>query len=242
MSSVSSTTGHLRRTTSARTHKSAQRGLLTGRARDHDFSSLLLSPWCTTKSCWHDSWAATSRRSARSCSVTTHSSYEWRHYVNSDASAQDVAQDSWIAVLRGAERFEGRSTFKTWLLRITVNLAKKTGTREHRVVNVDPVNPVSRTRFDSVGMWNEAPQPFTELVEGRLARADVVDAVHRAIRELPELQQAVVTLRDVEGLSTSDVAELLELSDANVRVLLHRGRARIREVLEMTMNRGQPWH
>ena len=165
-----------------------------------------------------------------------------RHYVNSDASAQDVAQDTWIAVLRGAERFEGRSTFKTWLLRITVNLAKKTGTREHRVVNVDPVNPVSRTRFDSVGMWNEAPQPFTELVEGRLARADVVDAVHRAIRELPELQQAVVTLRDVEGLSTSDVAELLELSDANVRVLLHRGRARIREVLEMTMNRGQPWH
>lgn len=165
-----------------------------------------------------------------------------RHYVNSDASAQDVAQDTWIAVLRGAERFEGRSTFKTWLLRITVNLARKTGTREHRVVNVDPVNPVSRTRFDSVGMWNEAPQPFTELVEGRLARADVVDAVHRAMRELPELQHAVATLRDVEGLSTSEVAELLELSDANVRVLLHRGRARIREVLEMTMNRGQPWH
>jgi RNA polymerase sigma-70 factor (ECF subfamily) len=165
-----------------------------------------------------------------------------RHYVNSDASAQDVAQDTWIAVLRGAERFEGRSTFKTWLLRITVNLARKTGTREHRVVNVDPVDPVSRTRFDSVGMWNEAPQPFTELVEGRLARADVVDAVHRAMRELPELQHAVVTLRDVEGLSTSEVAELLELSDANVRVLLHRGRARIREVLEMTMNRGQPWH
>ena len=165
-----------------------------------------------------------------------------RHYVNSDASAQDVAQDTWIAVLRGAERFEGRSTFKTWLLRITVNLARKTGTREHRVVNVDPVNPVSRTRFDSVGMWNEAPQPFTELVEGRLARADVVDAVHRAMRELPELQHAVVTLRDVEGLSTSEVAELLELSDANVRVLLHRGRARIRGVLEMTMNRGRPWH
>ena len=165
-----------------------------------------------------------------------------RHYVNSDASAQDVAQDTWIAVLRGAERFEGRSTFKTWLLRITVNLARKTGTREHRVVNVDPVDPVSRTRFDSVGMWNEAPQPFTELVEGRLARADVVDAVHRAMRELPELQHAVVTLRDVEGLSTSEVAELLELSDANVRVLLHRGRARIRGVLEMTMNRGQPWH
>jgi RNA polymerase sigma-70 factor (ECF subfamily) len=225
------------------THKSAKRGLLNDTTRDHNFSS------STIVALVHDEellarFLDGDRSAFRAIMQRYHALVVRvaRHYVNSDASAQDVAQDTWIAVLRGAERFEGRSTFKTWLLRITVNLAKKTGTREHRVVNVDPVDPVSRTRFDSVGMWNEAPQPFTELVEGRLARADVVDAVHRAIRELPELQQAVVTLRDVEGLSTSDVAELLELSDANVRVLLHRGRARIREVLEMTMNRGQPWH
>ena len=162
-----------------------------------------------------------------------------RYYVNSDASAQDVAQDTWIAVLRGAERFEGRSSFKTWLLRICVNRAKKTGVREHRVIALDPVDPVSRSRFDSGGMWKAPPEPFTELVEGRLARRDVVDAVRRAISELPEQQQAVVTLRDVEGLSTSEVAELLDLSDGNVRVLLHRGRAKIREVLELTMKRGQ---
>ena len=165
-----------------------------------------------------------------------------RYYVNSDATAQDVAQDTWIAVLRGAERFEGRSSFKTWLLRIAVNRAKKTGTREHRVIPVDPVDPVSRTRFDGGGMWKDAPQPFTELIEGRLAHADVAEAIHRAIRELPENQRAVVTLRDVEGLSTGEVAALLELSDANVRVLLHRGRAKIREILELTMNRGPQWH
>lgn len=139
---------------------------------------------------------------------------------------------------RGAERFEGRSAFKTWLPRIAVNRAKKTGTREHRVVNIDPV---SRTRFHTGGVWKEPPEPFTELVEGRLAHADVVDAIHRAIHDLPEFQQAVVTLRDVEGLSTREIAKLLELSDANVRVLLHSGRVKIRQVLELTMNRGQTW-
>lgn len=165
-----------------------------------------------------------------------------RYYVRSDASAEDVAQETWIAVLRGVQRFEGRSSFKTWLLRIAVNRAKKIGVREHRTINLDPVDPVAQSRFDAGGAWKEAPTPFTELVEGRLDHAEVVEAVRAAIGELPEPQQSVVTLRDVEGLSTSEVAELLELTVANVRVLVHRGRAKVRAALESKMERGPSWH
>lgn len=163
------------------------------------------------------------------------------YYVGSTATAEDVAQETWIAVLKGGEKFEGRSTFKTWLLRICVNRAKKTGVREHRTISVDPIEPVSASRFDAGGAWKEAPQPFTELLEGRLDNDVVVQAVRRAITELPSTQQSVVTLRDVEGLSTVEICELLELSSANVRVLLHRGRARVREVLESTLKEGHAW-
>lgn len=90
-------------------------------------------------------------------------------------------------------------------------------------------------------MWVEPPEPFTELVNSRIASADIVQAIRSAIRALPEPQESVVTLRDVEGLSTSEVAELLELSEANVRVLLHRGRAKIRENLEGTLKGGYSW-
>lgn len=164
-----------------------------------------------------------------------------RYYVNSEASAEDVAQETWIAVLRGLEKFEGRSSFKTWLFRIVANRARKTGTREHRIISVDPVDPVSSARFNEGGMWTEPPEPFTDLIDTSIANADVVKAIREAIRTLGEPQQSVVTLRDVEGLSTSEVAGLLELSEANVRVLLHRGRAKIREILEETVKGGHSW-
>ena len=164
-----------------------------------------------------------------------------RYYVKSEASAEDVAQDTWIAVMQGLERFEGRSSFKTWLFRIAANRARKTGTREYRVVTVDPVDPVSSARFNEGGMWNEAPVPFTELINDKLANAGVLEACRNAIRDLPEPQQSVVTLRDVEGLSTREVSDLLELSEANTRVLLHRGRAKIRETLEETLTGGRSW-
>jgi RNA polymerase sigma-70 factor (ECF subfamily) len=165
-----------------------------------------------------------------------------RYYVKSESSAEDVAQDTWIAVMRGLEKFEGRSSFKTWLFRIAANRARKTGTREFRVLNVDPVDPVSSARFNEAGMWREAPVPFTELINDKLANAEVLEACRNAIRELPEPQQSVVTLRDVEGLSTREVSELLELSEANVRVLVHRGRAKIRESLEGSLKGGYSWH
>jgi RNA polymerase sigma-70 factor, ECF subfamily len=164
-----------------------------------------------------------------------------RYYVRTEASAEDVAQETWVAVMKGLERFEGRSTFKTWLFRICANRARTIGAREHRVVSLDPTHPVARERFDEGGMWSEAPEPFDDLLGDRLANAEVVELVRRCIEDLPEPQQSVVTLRDVEGLSTSEVAAILELSDANTRVILHRGRARIREVLEVRRKEGLEW-
>jgi RNA polymerase sigma-70 factor (ECF subfamily) len=164
-----------------------------------------------------------------------------RYYVKSEATAEDVAQDTWIAVMAGLEKFEGRSSFKTWLFRIAANRARKTGTREFRVINVDPVDPVSSARFNEGGMWTEVPVPFTELVHDRLANAEALEACRKAIRDLPEPQQSVVTLRDVEGLTTKEVSGLLDLSEANTRVLLHRGRAKVREMLEESLKGGSPW-
>jgi RNA polymerase sigma-70 factor (ECF subfamily) len=158
-----------------------------------------------------------------------------RYYVASAASAEDVAQDTWIAVLKGIERFEGRSSFKTWLLRICANRARTSGVREHRSIPVDPNESgpsVAAHRFDQGGMWSEPPVPFTDAVDTRLDNAALLGAVRDAIEALGEPQQAVVTLRDVEGLSTQEVATLLGLSEANVRVILHRGRARVREIVE----------
>jgi RNA polymerase sigma-70 factor (ECF subfamily) len=161
-----------------------------------------------------------------------------RYYVGSTTSAEDVAQDTWIAVLKGSEKFEGRSSFKTWLLRICANRARTTGVKEHRSIPVDPnesTPSVSAHRFDQGGFWSDPPVPFTDAVDARLDNAALVSAVRDAIEELGESQQAVVTLRDVEGLSTQEVATLLGLSEANVRVIVHRGRARVREIVEEAM-------
>jgi len=157
-----------------------------------------------------------------------------RYYVASDATANDVAQETWIAVLRGMGRFEGRSTFKTWLFRILVNRARSIGAKENRVVPIDPApSPsVAPGRFDEGGLWREPPAPFTDVIEDGILTQRIVRLVHEAIQALPEPQRAVVTLRDVEGLSTREVAELLELSEANVRVILHRGRAQVRTAVE----------
>lgn len=161
-----------------------------------------------------------------------------RYYVASAATAEDVAQDTWIAVLKGIEKFEGRSSLKTWLLRICVNRARTSGVKEHRSIPVDPNESgptVAAHRFDRGGIWSDPPVPFTDAVDLRLDNTALLGAVRDAISDLGEPQQSVVTLRDVEGLSTQEVAALLELSEANVRVILHRGRARVRGIVEEVM-------
>jgi RNA polymerase sigma-70 factor, ECF subfamily len=163
-----------------------------------------------------------------------------RFYVATQASAEDVAQDTWIAVLRGVERFEGRSSFKTWLLRICVNRARTTGVRDARSVSVDTSDEspsVPAQRFDPSGTWRDPPTPFTEGVDTRVDNEVVLAAVRSAIAELGEPQATVVTLRDVQGLSTEEVAQLTGLSTGNVRVILHRGRAKVRAAAETAMRR-----
>ncbi|HEY5266157.1 MAG TPA: sigma-70 family RNA polymerase sigma factor [Acidimicrobiales bacterium] len=164
-----------------------------------------------------------------------------RLYVKSDASAEDVAQDTWIAVLKGVERFEGRSSFKTWLLHILVNRARTTGSKESRVLPIDLTwseGSALSKRFDEGGFWREAPVPFTEAIENGIVNAPLVALVHEQIEKLPEVQRAVVTLRDVEGLSTTEVASLLDITEVNVRVILHRGRSLVRSAIETTLQGG----
>lgn len=161
-----------------------------------------------------------------------------RYYVASDASAEDVAQETWIAVLRGVDRFEGRSSFKTWLLHICANRARTSGVRESRTIPVaigDAGPTVSSQRFNQAGLWRDPPVPFTEGVEFRLDHQTLLAAVRSAIGNLGEPQQTVVTLRDVEGLSTEEVAQLTGLTEGNVRVVLHRGRAKMRAAVETAM-------
>lgn len=157
-----------------------------------------------------------------------------RYYVGDDATAHDVVQDTWIAVLRGADRFEGRSSVKTWLMRIGANRARTTATRQGRTIPVGAVDErtVAASRFDAGGVWRDPPAPFTDAVEFRADAAPLVAAVRAAIAGLPEPQSTVVTLRDVEGLSTEEVARLTGLTPGNVRVILHRGRARVRAAVE----------
>jgi RNA polymerase sigma-70 factor, ECF subfamily len=158
-----------------------------------------------------------------------------RYHVDSDAAAEDVAQDTWIAVMKGVHRFEHRSSFKTWLFKILVNRARTAGSRDRRQVPIDPMSnqqTVPASRFDAGGAWSDPPTPFTELVDGQIDREEVAKALHAAVRDLPEPHQAVVTLRDVQGLSTYEVSALLGLTEGNVRVILHRGRAKVRAAIE----------
>lgn len=162
--------------------------------------------------------------------------------MNSAATAEGVTQDTWIAVLKGAERFEGRASFKTWLFRIVANRARSAGTREKRQVPTDPTDPVAGSRFNSEGMWKEPPVSFADVLAESESNSAVAAAIHAAIAELPETQRSVVTLRDVEGLSTGEIASLLELSEANTRVVLHRARAHVREVVERVAKGGREWN
>jgi len=155
-----------------------------------------------------------------------------RTVVGSDAVAEEVVQDTWLAVVRGVERFEGRSSLRTWLFRILMNRARTTATRERRSDSgVDP----DAARFDGSGVWSSPPVPWSEQVEDRLAAERVAALARDLLETLPEAHRRVVVLRDLEGLGAGDVAELLGISDGNQRVLLHRGRARLRAGLEATL-------
>ena len=161
-----------------------------------------------------------------------------RTRVSSAAVAEEVVQDTWLSVLRGLDGFAGRSSFRTWLMTILVNRARSTGVREHRSVAVGDAGPaVDSSRFDASGAWMSPPQHWIEDSEDRMFAQGLAQRIQTALDELPPRQREVVLLRDVDGLSGQEVCEVLEISDANQRVLLHRGRSQLRQALEAELGR-----
>ncbi len=154
-------------------------------------------------------------------------------FVSSRAVAEEVVQDTWMGVLRGIDGFAGRSSFKTWLLRILVNRARTTGMRERRSVAIGDAAPaVDASRFDASGAWSSPPQHWVEDSDDRLLAQSLAQRIEQGLAQLPERQREVVTMRDVDGLSSREVCEVLDISEANQRVLLHRGRSHLRQALE----------
>jgi len=154
-------------------------------------------------------------------------------YVPSTAVAEEVVQDTWLAVLRGLARFEERSSLRTWLFSILVNRARTTGERETRSVPVADAGPVvDAARFGPSGSWAAPPEHWVEEAENRIDAAKLAEPLRAGLDVLPARQREVVLLRDVEGLSSAEVCEVLAISEANQRVLLHRGRSKLRQVLE----------
>ncbi len=154
-------------------------------------------------------------------------------FVSSPAVAEEVVQDTWLAVLNGLEGFAGRSSFRTWLLAILVNRARSTGARERRSVAVPDTGPVvDASRFDASGAWMSPPQHWVEDSDDRLFAEGLSQLIEMTLSELPPRQREIVLLRDVDGLSSVEVCDALGITEGNQRVLLHRGRSRLRQTLE----------
>lgn len=158
--------------------------------------------------------------------------------------AEEVAQETWLIVLEGLPRFEGRSALTTWIFGILVNRAKTRVAREARMARYHDIDAwgdegpaPDDERFTAQGRWASPPRPWNETPEALLLRAEVRSLVESALAELPPVQQAVVRLRDVEGFSPTEVCNIVELTETNQRVLLHRGRAKIRRALEGALGR-----
>jgi RNA polymerase sigma-70 factor (ECF subfamily) len=166
-----------------------------------------------------------------------------RGYVPSHEIAEEVVQEAWIAVLKGIDRFEGRSSLRTWLFAVMINIAKARGVRERRdadaAIAAYTGGTVDPARFRSgddpwPGHWRQdaVPAAFPDTPEGSVLGAELEAVAKRGLEGLPDRQRIVVTLRDMLGFDSAEVCELLDISVANQRVLLHRGRAVVRAALE----------
>lgn len=151
-----------------------------------------------------------------------------RKYVPSQAIAEEVVQDVWMAVLRGIDRFEGRSSLKTWVYRILVNRAHTTGAREKRYL---PAVAIRQPPDDNTDPMERLIGPEEETAEDFALQREVAEEVRTALTRLPDRQQKVVQLRDLEGRDANEVADEMGVSEANQRVLLHRGRRRLKREL-----------
>jgi RNA polymerase sigma-70 factor (ECF subfamily) len=171
-----------------------------------------------------------------------------RLFVGDETVAEELAQETWLAALRGLSSFEGRSSLKTWLFTILTNKAKTRGQREGRTVTftdlendpllsqptVDPVRFKDASAGSSSGHWAEhaSPASWETVPETTLLAQETLHVIHTAIESLPENQRTVISLRDIHELSSEEVCNVLGISETNQRVLLHRARARVRAALE----------
>ncbi|WP_422747017.1 RNA polymerase sigma factor [Mycobacterium sp. WMMD1722] len=166
-----------------------------------------------------------------------------RGYVRSDDVAEEVVQETWIALMKGIYSFEGRSSLRTWLFAVLINVAKRRGVRERRDALV-PVRSQADTTVDPSrfrgpadpypGHWlpGDAPVPFPDTPEGSVLGEEMLTVTRHALDRLPDRQRTVVAMRDVLGMDSAEVCAVLDISVANQRVLLHRGRAALRQLLE----------
>ncbi len=166
-----------------------------------------------------------------------------RGYVPSREIAEEVVQETWIALVKGIAKFEGRSSLRTWLFTVMINIAKTRGIRERRdadaAIAAYTGGTVDPARFREAGdewsgHWKDggAPSAFPDTPEGSVLGAEFVAIARAELDKLPERQRVVVTLRDMLGFDSGEVCALLDISVANQRVLLHRGRAAVRQALE----------
>lgn len=174
-----------------------------------------------------------------------------RGYVASRAVAEEVAQETWLGVLQGINRFEGRSSLRTWIFRILTNRAKTRGQREARTIPFSSLGPAGEDGGPSVdperfrpaedrvapGAWADPPREWGHDPVRRLLGRETLGLIGAAIDELPPTQREVIVLRDVEGWEAAEVCDALELSEGNQRVLLHRARSRVRSALEEHLGR-----
>jgi RNA polymerase sigma-70 factor (ECF subfamily) len=176
-----------------------------------------------------------------------------RTFVRDPAVAEEVVQETWLAVLNGIDRFEGRSSLKTWIFQILSNRARTRAVREHRSAPFSALGgdgdgdgdeaAVDADRFRGeghrwAGHWAAAPSDWSRLPEERLLGQETLARVHEAIGALPPRQADVIVLRDVEGWQPEEVCAALDISDGNQRILLHRARSKVRAALERYLAEG----
>src|SRR3954469_20229870 len=172
-----------------------------------------------------------------------------RMYVRDRAVAEEVVQETWIGVLRGIDRFEGRSSLKTWIFRILMNTAKTRGQRESRSIPFSAAAAADEPAVDPdrflgadhqvAGGWMLGPSEW-QTPEEELLQGETRDAILAAIEDLPESQRAVIRMRDVEGFPSEEVSEALGITDGNQRVLLHRARSKVRRAIEAHLGAVEP--
>lgn len=163
-------------------------------------------------------------------------------FVPTRSVAEEVAQEAWLGVIKGIDRFEGRSSLSTWIFRIVANIARTRGERERRTVptmnlmeelaDVPSVSPSRFTGPEGRGAWAQPPARWSVLPDERVLSESTFERVAAVASQLPLTQRQVFVLRDIQGWTSAEVCDLLELSDVNQRVLLHRARSRVRAALE----------